>query len=213
MVTVLTTRGVSEGAGADGPLSYVVTDIETDGPAPGHNSMLSFASVIVDQLGQLSDEFAVCLEPLDGAEPDPGTLSWLKGQPEAWADATRDPKPADIAIQDYVQWIRDLPTQAVFVAHPLAFDGFWIDWYLRRFAELRLACGPYGGERLFFGAGIDLPSLIMGVSGWDYAKCRRDCYPDAWFGGHQHTHRAIDDARGYAHVLSQALRGKVIDPK
>lgn len=198
--------GMSEDAGPGGLYAYVVTDIETDGPTPGQNSMLSFASVFVDQYGRLGDEFTACLEPLEGAEADPDTLSWLKGTPEIWTDATRDPKPAPAVIQDYVQWIRGLPAQAIFVAHPLAFDGFWIDWYLRQFNNLRLVCGPYGGEQLFFGAGIDLPSLLMGVTGWDYTKCRHENYPDDWFGGNEHTHRAIDDTRGYAHVLSRALR-------
>jgi hypothetical protein len=160
--------------------------------------MLSFASVIVDQHGQQGNAFEACLEPLPDARSDPDTLAWLQSQPEVWADATRDPLPAEQVIQNYVQWIRELPTLAVFVAHPLAFDGFWIDWYLRRFAGLRLVCGPYGGERLFLGAGLDLPSLLMGVTGWDYTRCRREYYPEDWYGGYRHTHRAIDDGRGIA---------------
>jgi hypothetical protein len=46
----------------------------------------------------------------------------------------------------------------------------------------------------------------MGITGWDYGRCRRDYYPEEWFGGYLHTHKAIDDARGYAWVLSAALR-------
>jgi hypothetical protein len=210
MSTIKLTRGMAEDQGAGQPFCYLVTDIETDGPEPGGNSMLSFASVIVDQHGQQGNAFEACLEPLPDARSDPDTLAWLQSQPEVWADATRDPLPAEQVIQNYVQWIRELPTLAVFVAHPLAFDGFWIDWYLRRFAGLRLVCGPYGGERLFLGAGLDLPSLLMGVTGWDYTRCRREYYPEDWYGGYRHTHRAIDDARGYAQILGQALRQRTI---
>ena len=116
------------------------------------------------------------------------------------------PRTAADVMADYVAWIRGLPVRAVFVAHPLAFDGIWIDWYLRRFTGLRLVCGPYGGEELFLGAGLDLPSLLMGVEGWELGQCRRENYPADWSGGHTHTHRAIDDALGYANVLGNALK-------
>lgn len=54
---------------------YVVTDIETDGPQPGHNSMLSFASVATDATGKILNQFEACLNPLDGAVSDPNTLA------------------------------------------------------------------------------------------------------------------------------------------
>jgi hypothetical protein len=63
-----------------------------------------------------------------------------------------------------------------------------------------------GGEELFLGAGLDLPSLLMGERGWELGQCRRENYPKDWSGGHMHTHRAIDDALGYANVLSNVLR-------
>ena len=110
-------------------------------------------------------------------------------------------------MRAYVEWIRQLPTQGVFVAHPLAFDGYWMDWYLRTFTNLRIHCGPYGGERLFFNSGaLDLQSLLMGALGMDYKDCRRSLYPEEWFGGYAHAHRALDDAKGYAHILSMVLK-------
>ncbi len=185
---------------------FVVTDIETDGPQPGQNSMRSFASVAVTERGEVIGTFEGCLAPLEGATPLPATLAWLQSQPGVWADLTRDPRPAVEVMTRFAEWVRALPHEPVFTSHPLAFDGFWIDWYLRRTLGLRLDRGPYPGERLFYGAGLDLPSLIMGVMGWDYAQCRRHNYPDAWFGGHPHSHRAIDDAMGYASILIEMLR-------
>ena len=35
--------------------------------------------------------------------------------------------------------------------------------------------------------------------------CIRKAYPEDWFGGHRHTHKAIDDALGYASVLRHVL--------
>jgi hypothetical protein len=187
-------------------LCYVVTDVETDGPDPGANSMRSFASVVVEETGKLTTTVQAGLKPLPAAEADPGTLAWLRGQPAVWADINRDPQDPAKVIQAFVHWLRELPTPAVFVGNPLAFDGLWIDWYLRKFAGKRLICGPYGGEHLFFAAGLDLPSLIMGAVGWPYQQCQREFYPRDWFGGHAHTHRAIDDALGYANVLATMIR-------
>ncbi len=53
--------------------------------------------------------------------------------------------------------------------------------------------------------GLDLPSLVMGVTGWPYDECRRSRYPEEWLGGHLHSHRAIDDALGYAALLTTMI--------
>ena len=184
---------------------YVVTDIEVDGPDLDVNAMLSFASVAVDQSGIIFDQFEACLAPWEGAVSNPATLAWLKSHPEAWAGATRDPRPPAEVMQAYRTWLRGLAMPAVFVAHPLVFDGVWMDWYLRKFLDSRLGWGPLPGDPLFHGTALDLPSLIMGRLGWDYRDCRRENYPAEWFGGHAHSHRAIDDALGYANILSSLL--------
>lgn len=206
MVTLMTTQNSPETGKSNVPICYIVTDIETDGPNPGEHSMLSFASVAVDNSGHIFDQFNANLAQLDGAISDSGTLAWLKSKPEAWQELQKDPASASNVIHAYLAWIRALPYQAVFVAHPLSFDGAWIDWYMRTFTQTRLCCGLYGGEQVFSGAGIDLQSLIMGITGWDYANCRRPQYPEEWFGGYAHTHKALDDALGYAHILSRMLR-------
>ena len=189
------------------PAVFVVTDIETDGPDPGANSMLSFASVARGEAGEDLGYFTVNLAPLERAEADPDTRRWWQARPEAWAEATRDPLAPEAAISSFCVWVRGLPGRPVFVAHPLAFDGPWIDWYLRRFAGLRLFEGPWTRERLFHGTGIDLPSLVSGTLGWDYLDCRLENYPAEWLGGHAHTHLALDDALGNAHLLVQLRRG------
>ncbi|MCC6468352.1 MAG: hypothetical protein IT563_08520 [Alphaproteobacteria bacterium] len=61
MTTLTTKRGDKEEA--DGPFVYLVTDIETDGPEPGRNSMLSFASVAVDQAGNVGAGATLTLSP------------------------------------------------------------------------------------------------------------------------------------------------------
>ena len=192
---------------------YVVVDIETDGPNPGSHSMLSFGAVACRAAGSQpgrgpeasADRFTVNLLPLPGAGSEPRTMAWWATEPEAWAAATRDALPAAEAMARFVDWLRGLPEIPVFAAHPVAFDGFWIDWYLRRFTGHRLFKGPYDGERLFQDAALDIPSLAVGVLGMEPAQAITKPYPEAWFGGHAHTHCALDDARGYAALLQQLL--------
>lgn len=185
---------------------YVVTDIETDGPWPGPNSMRSFASVALSADGTRYGEFEAVLEELPGAAPNARTLAWFAGQPEAWAAATTDPGPVPAVLERYVAWIRDLPARPVFAASPIAFDGLWIDHYLRRFTRYGLVQGPYEDDRLFEGAGLCLRSYAAAVTGRSVTEVSPATLPAAWFGDVPHTHRAIDDARGYAHLLVELSR-------
>lgn len=187
--------------------TFVVTDIEADGPDPGRNSMLSFGSVACDADGRTVSEFTANLLPLPGAGEDPETMDWWRTEPEAWRQAMRDRQDPAAAMPAYAGWLGGLPGTPVFVAHPLTFDGLWIDWYLQRYVGRRLFRRPRS-PGLCFASGLDLPSMVMAVTGWDYRRCSRDSYPKHWLGGHDHSHRAIDDARGYAHLLGLVLSGR-----
>ena len=50
----------------------VVKHVEVDGPLPGQNSMLSFASVAVHEDGRIGDRFDAVLSPLPDARPGSG---------------------------------------------------------------------------------------------------------------------------------------------
>ena len=185
---------------------YVVTDVEADGPRPGESSMLSFASVAVGADGTQHGRFEAVLEPLPGAHPDPGTLAWFATVPEAWEAATTDPEPADEVMRRWNDWVRRLPRPRTFAASPLAFDGAWMDHYLRRFTHDTLLPGPYEEDRLFDGPGLCLRSYTAAVTGRPVGDLATSTLPAAWLGEIEHTHRAIDDAVGYAHLLTTLLR-------
>jgi DNA polymerase III epsilon subunit-like protein len=184
---------------------YVVTDIEADGPIPGENSMLAFASVAIDHDGREHSSFEAVVAPLADCRPDAGTMSWFATEPEAWAAATLDPRPADAVMSEFVAWVRGLPGEPVFAAHPLAFDGGWMAHYLQRFTSARLVELPRKPDRLFRDAGLCIRSLAAGRLGWPLWECKHERYPADWLGDHPHSHRAIDDARGYARLLAYLL--------
>src|SRR5688572_24534637 len=191
------------------PVIFVVTDIEADGPDPGRHSMLSFASVARGEEGQDCGEFSINLMPLPDAEHDHETMQWWKTYPLAWEQTTKDQIDPAMAMRAWVSWVQSLPGAPVFAAHPLSFDGAWIDWYLQKFVGRRLFYRPRD-PGLCSGAGIDIPSLVMATMGWEYQRCNREHYPETWLGGHEHSHCALHDARGYAHLLTLILNRNIL---
>ena len=105
----------------------------------------------------------------------------------------------------FVSWVRALPREAIFAAHPLALDGPWIDYYLQRFTGERLIEGPWRPNRLFRHPPLCPMSFAAGRLGWPSWECDVGHYPLDWLGEQAHTHRAIDDASGYAHLLAHLL--------
>jgi hypothetical protein len=193
------------------PTIFIVTDIEADGPDPGRHSMLSIGSVALGEDGRDHGGFTVNLAPLPGAEQDAGSMAWWRLHPQAWQSTSSDPQEPASAIASWVEWVRSLPGTPVFAAHPISFDGAWMDWYLQRFTGRRLYDRPRD-PGLCHGYGLDIPSLVMAATGWNYRRCDREHYPDHWLGEHTHSHCALDDARGYAHLLGLALGGQLLEP-
>ena len=105
------------------PWTYVVTDVELDGPWPGINSMRSFASVAISADGTEHGRFEAVLEPLPGTAPDARTLAWFADHPEAWHAATTSPEPVVAVMERYVAWLRDLPSPRMFAAYAAAVTG------------------------------------------------------------------------------------------
>lgn len=183
------------------PVTFVVTDIETDGHSPLRNSMLSFASVAVDYEGDIKGEFEAVLSPRPDRQPNERTMAWWQTQPEAWRFATTNPEPPETVMPAYADWVEGLPGHKVFCAAPLMFDGPFMDHYLDTYAETRALGGPYAGRQLFRGGGVCLYTMAGTLRGQDYLNWGMQRCPPEWYGHVPHTHKAIDDARGFAHVL------------
>jgi hypothetical protein len=185
---------------------YVVTDIEVDGPWPGPNSMRAFASVAISLDGTRHGEFEAVLDPLPGAAPDAATLAWFQTQPEAWQAATTGARPVADVLARYTAWVTGLPQRRMFAASPLGFDGPWLDYYLRRFTGYGLVQGLDEIDPLFTGPGLCIRSYAAAITGRPVADLTADSLPPEWLGHVEHTHRAIDDARGYANLLLHLTR-------
>jgi hypothetical protein len=182
---------------------YVSTDIETDGPVPGPNSMLSFASAAYRADKTLIDTFTANLELLPGAAGEPRTMEWWRQQPDAWAATRTDLKDPQDAMPRYLAWIKRLPGKPVFVGYPAGFDFLFVYWYLMRFA----------GESPFSFSALDIKTYAMALLGCDYRDAVKRNMPARWFDSHKHTHVALDDAieQGalFCNMLSNRLKSGI----
>src|SRR5436309_2947204 len=163
---------------------YVSTDVESDGPIPGPNSMLSFASAAFRADKTLVGTFEKNLELLPGAAGDPRTMEWWKTQPDAWSACRKNLREPAVVMPEYVAWLRALPGKPVFVAYPAGFDFLFVYWYLIRFA----------GESPFSHSALDIKTLAVALLGTDYRGSTKRNMPRHWFDPLPHTHRALDDA-------------------
>ena len=181
--------------------TFVVTDIEADGPNPRRSSMLSFAAVAVDARGIRLGEFEAVLTPRPDRQPDETTMAWWATQPEAWKAATEGAEPPELVMPRFADWVESLPGFRVFAAAPMIFDGLWMDEYLDVFAGTRVLGGPFKSRQIFRGGGVCLYTMAGTLRGAEYLKWGMQRVPAEWYGNIVHTHRAIDDARGFANVL------------
>lgn len=163
---------------------YVSTDVEADGPIPGPNSMLSFASVAFTPDKQVLESFAANLVTLPGAQPDPQTERFWQQHPEAWAACRENPEPPETVMPRYADWLEALPGLPVFVGYPAAYDFMFVYWYLRRFT----------GRSPFSHSALDIKTFAMALLGTGYRQSTKRRMPRRWFDALPHTHRAIDDA-------------------
>lgn len=166
------------------PELFFSTDIETDGPIPGPNSMLSFATAVYTPDKQVVGTFSANLDTLPGADGDPKTMAWWESQPDAWAACRSDLRPPEETMPAYVDWVKSFDGSKVFVAYPAGFDFTWVYWYMIRFA----------GESPFSHSALDIKTYAMAMMHKPYRKCVKREMPKRWFDPMPHTHVALDDA-------------------
>jgi hypothetical protein len=177
---------------------FVSTDVEADGPIPGPNSMLSFASAAFRPDKKMIATFSVNLVVLPGAQVDPKTMEWWRGQPEGWAACRANPREPDHVMPEYVAWLKSLPGKPVFVGYPAAYDFLFVYWYLIRFA----------GESPFSHSALDIKTYAMALLGGEYRNSTKRNMPKSWFDDLPHTHVALDDAVGQGALFCNMLAAR-----
>jgi DNA polymerase III alpha subunit (gram-positive type) len=177
------------------PEIYVSVDIETDGPCPGINSMLSVGAVAFDRHGVVYSTFYRTLSPLEGASQHSKTMQWWVTKPKAWAATQLNQKPPQDVMTDFLLWVRSLPGNPVFVGYPAGFDFTFVYWYFHRFT----------GDCPFGFAAIDMKSFAMALLGSEFRGTTKRTMPKEWFSKAKHTHHALDDAIEQAAIFTSML--------
>ena len=159
-------------------MSYVMVDIEADGPIPGDFSMVCFGAVIVTSA--LDQTFYATLAPV--------SERWM---PEALrvSGFSREEtlKFADPASEmtRFEAWLKDnVHGRPLFVADNNGFDWQFVNWYFHHF----LGRNPFGFSSM------NLGSLFKGLArdaSVNFKHLRKT----------RHTHHPVDDAMGNAEAL------------
>lgn len=159
-------------------MSYVMVDIESDGPIPGDYSMICFGAIIVEP--GLSRIFYGQLHPI--------SERWL---PECLSicgftrEETLAFRGAEIVMRRFAAWLTENGGERpLFISDNPGFDWQFINWYFHHFT----GANPFG----YFAAHLD--SLYKGIVR-DASRSFRHLRRTA------HTHHPVDDAKGNAQAL------------
>lgn len=181
---------------------FFSVDIETDGPIPGQNSMLSLGAVALNALGTELDTFTINFVELAGATPDPETMKWWAKQPADVVEAARsNPQPPLPAMNRFREWVEATcaahgDPRAVFVGYPAGFDFLFVYWYLIKFT---------GGSPFSFSA-LDIKTFAMAVMGCGYREVSKKTLGPFLPKNLRHTHIGLDDAREQGQLFINLLR-------
>jgi len=163
-------------------MSYVVVDVESDGPIPAEFSMVCFGAVIFDD--QLDRSFYGRTRPIaDRFVPEALAVSGFSREQHMAFD---DPK---AVMDNFARWLGEQTKgRPIFVSDNLAFDWQFINYYFHRF----LGRNPFG----FSGRRIgDLYAGMVkdATKATEWKKYRVTA----------HTHNPVDDAKGNAEALRE----------
>lgn len=167
---------------------YVSIDIETDGPAPGLNSMLALGAAAYDVNEKEFSTWYSTLYTLPEANADPKTAAWWLTQPDALEEVRTNQKESSVVIPQFVKWVKSLPGKPIAVAWPAAFDFAFVNYYCHRFA----------GENPLGFACLDIRSFANGLAKFPNYYGISECKIKELAGPIDKTdlrqHVAVDDA-------------------
>jgi hypothetical protein len=182
---------------------YFSADIETDGPIPGHYSMLSFGlsvagslregvfrrsdpapSTFYRELRPISSNFDADTLMVSGL--DRGVLQRTGAEPEQ-------------AMTDAADWIREAAGegQPVLVAYPLAYDWSFLYWY---FVAYSRTGSPFGHSSAF-----DMKTAFALRAARPLALAGASRLPDHLRSTRGHRHHALEDALEQAEIFANII--------
>ena len=174
-------------------MSYVMVDIEADGPIPGDYSMVSFGAVVIDK-----DPLAVVTGTASCPISFFGKLCPISDKfvPDALkvSGYTREetlsfPEPLEV-MKSFDQWLHDkVRDRPMFISDNNGFDWMFMCWYFWHF----LNANPFGHSSTNLGSLYKGAERNMHKSFKHLRKTR-------------HTHNPVDDSLGNAEAFLEILQ-------
>lgn len=110
-------------------MSYIVVDVESDGPIPYKYSMVCFGAVVVEP--SLSKTFYGKVKPISNLY-DPQALA-ISGFTRAEHETFDDPKEV---MENFAKWLGEhSKIRPIFISDNPAFDWQWINWYFHTYLD------------------------------------------------------------------------------
>lgn len=159
-------------------MTYIMVDVESDGPIPSEYSMICFGAILVDE--QLDKTFYGRLKPIsDQWIPEALKVSGFSREETLQFD---DPQ---LVMENFSKWVAACcKNQPIFISDNNGFDWQFINYYFHRF----LKRNPFGHSS------TNLGSLYKGLvkdTSKNFKHLRKT----------RHTHNPVDDAFGNAQAL------------
>ena len=159
-------------------MSFIMVDIESDGPIPGDYSMVCFGAVVVE-LG-LKRTFYGQLRPIsERFIPEALAVSGFTREETLAFPEARE------VMENFSAWLEEVSQdRLVFISDNNGFDWQFINWYFHHFT----------GKNPFGFSSMNLGSLYKGMvkdTFQTFKHLRRT----------PHTHHPVDDAKGNAEAL------------
>src|ERR1043166_857125 len=159
-------------------MTYIMVDVEADGPIPGDYSMIALGAIVVEP--SLERTFYGRLKPVS-ERWDPEALA-VSGFTREQTLALGSPGKI---MQEFGDWIGQVGgSRPFFISDNNGFDWQFVNWYFHHF----LGANPFGHSS------TNLGSLYKGLVKDTFASFKH-------LRQTQHTHHPVDDARGNAEAL------------
>lgn len=159
-------------------MSYIVVDVESDGPLLGTNSMVCFGAVIVEP--SLSKTFYGQTRPIS-PEFDPEALA-ISGFSREEHEKFEHPR--DVFVR-FAEWLKENSKgRPILISDNNGYDASWINWYFHK----------YLGENPFGWSSRRIGDMFCGFYNNPFYKWKKHRKTS-------HTHHPVDDAKGNAEAL------------
>lgn len=161
-------------------MSYIVVDVESDGPIIGRNSMVCFGAVLIDSLGKLDKTFYGRTKPIS-EEYDEEALA-ISGFTREEHKLFEGPRQVMIRFANWIE--THSKGKPILISDNNGYDASWINYYF----HVSYGKNPFGWSSRRIG---DMFCGYFNNERYQWKKHRKT----------NHTHHPVDDAKGNAEAL------------